>query len=74
MIAVLGGLADVERDLIRPHRRGPQPGAEARAAHRPTAEAHRRAEGKGPVATGARRDGHRTRASHGVGKSTISRL
>jgi DNA invertase Pin-like site-specific DNA recombinase len=26
MIAVLGGLADVERDLIRTHRRGPQAG------------------------------------------------
>src|SRR2546421_7362819 len=32
MIAVLGGLADVERDL---HRRGPQPGAEARPAYGP---------------------------------------
>jgi DNA invertase Pin-like site-specific DNA recombinase len=43
MIAVLGGLADVERDLIRtaPHRRGPQPRAEARAAHGPETEIDR---------------------------------
>jgi len=33
MIAVLGDLGDVERDLAAPHRRGPQPRAEARAAH-----------------------------------------
>jgi len=33
MIAVLGDLGDVERDLSAPHRRGPQPRAEARAAH-----------------------------------------
>ncbi len=38
------------------HRRGPQPGATARAAHGPTAEAHRRAEGRGPPATGGGRD------------------
>ena len=41
MIAILGGLADVERDLDpHPHRRRPQPGKGARAAHGPTAEAH----------------------------------
>jgi hypothetical protein len=37
LIAVLGGLADVERDLIlipHSHRRGPQPGAEAQASTR----------------------------------------
>jgi hypothetical protein len=39
MIAVLGGLADVERDLIpQPHRRGPEPGTEARPAHGPSSE------------------------------------
>ncbi len=40
---VLGGLADLERDLMpHPHRRGPQPGAEARAAYGPAAEAVQR--------------------------------
>src|SRR5712672_4086123 len=33
MIAVLGGLADVERDLIQTRTAEGQPGAEARAAH-----------------------------------------
>jgi hypothetical protein len=58
MIAVLGGLADVER----PHRRGPQPGAEARAAHGPTVETDRRAEGRGPTTTSGRCHACRTRA------------
>jgi DNA invertase Pin-like site-specific DNA recombinase len=48
MIAVLGDLADVKRDLIRPHRRGPQPGAEARAANGPETEIDRGAAGRGP--------------------------
>ena len=49
-------------------------GAEARAAHGPTAEAHLRAEGRGPAATGASRDLAELAPSYGVGKSTISRL
>jgi DNA invertase Pin-like site-specific DNA recombinase len=74
MIAVLGGVADVERDLTHPHRRGPEPGAEARAAHgaetelteAQQAEARkRRAEGA-TLAELAR--------SYHVGRSTISRL
>src|SRR5271169_2526508 len=47
------------------HRRGPQPGAEARAAHGPTLETDRRAEGA-TLAELAR--------SYHVGKSTIPRL
>jgi DNA invertase Pin-like site-specific DNA recombinase len=51
MIAVLGGLADVERDLIRTRTaEGPQPGAEARAAHGPETEIDRCAAGRGPQA------------------------
>jgi DNA invertase Pin-like site-specific DNA recombinase len=39
MIAVLGLTGGRERDFIRtPHRRGPQPGAEARAANGPYSE------------------------------------
>jgi DNA invertase Pin-like site-specific DNA recombinase len=38
MIAVLGGLADVERDLIRTRTAEARTGAEARAAHGPTVE------------------------------------
>jgi len=63
MIAVLGGLADVERDLIRTRtRRGPQPGAKARAAHGSTVETYRHAEGRSPAATCRVRDARRTRA------------
>jgi DNA invertase Pin-like site-specific DNA recombinase len=63
MIAVLGGLADVERDLNpHPHRRGPQPGAEARAAHGPSAETDGGAAGRGPTATGGGCYACRTRA------------
>jgi len=41
MIAVLGGLADVERDVIRTRTaEGPQPGAKARAADGATSGAH----------------------------------
>jgi hypothetical protein len=59
----LGGLADVERDLIRtPHRRRPQPGAEAGAAHGPTAEIDGGAEGRSTAAAGAGRYACRTRA------------
>jgi hypothetical protein len=52
MIAVLGGLAGV-RPNPHSHRRGPQPGAEATAAHGPTFETRRRAAGRGPTATHA---------------------
>jgi DNA invertase Pin-like site-specific DNA recombinase len=63
MIAVLGGLADVERDLIRhPHRRRPQPGAEARAANGPAAEIDGGAEGRSAAAARAGRNARRTRA------------
>jgi hypothetical protein len=37
-IAVLGGLADLERDLIRTHRRRPRPRQIARPAYGATAE------------------------------------
>jgi len=50
MIAVLGGLADVERDLIRTRiAEDPQPRAEARAAYGPASETGRRAEGGSTV-------------------------
>jgi DNA invertase Pin-like site-specific DNA recombinase len=63
MLSVLGGLAVVERDLNpRPRRRGPQPGAEARPAHGPSAEIDPGAEGRGPAAAGAGRNTRRTRA------------
>jgi DNA invertase Pin-like site-specific DNA recombinase len=74
MIAVLGGLADVERDLIRArtgegrHRaqkRGQHMGRPPKLTATQQAEAHRRAEGA-TLAELAR--------SYGVGKSTISRL
>jgi Resolvase, N terminal domain len=69
MIAVLGGLADVERDLHpHPHRRGPQPGAKARAAYGPTTEIDTGAEGRGPRTTGAGRNPCRTRAQLRRGK------
>jgi hypothetical protein len=76
MIAVLGGLAGRgARPNPHPHRRGPQPGAKAVAAHGPTAEIDPGAAGRGPPPTGA---GRATLAefvrSYGVGKSTISRL
>jgi hypothetical protein len=62
MIALLGGLTAVERDLSAPARRRPQPGEEARAAHGPAAETHRHAEGRGPSATRRGRDARRTHA------------
>jgi DNA invertase Pin-like site-specific DNA recombinase len=75
MIAVLGGLADVERDLIRTAPPRAAASAEARAAHGPTLETDWRAAG---------REARRRRAegatlaelarSYHVGKSTISRL
>src|ERR1700731_4762959 len=69
MIAVLGGLADCgARPDPHPHRRGPQPGAEARAAHGPSAEIDGGAAGRGPSATGGGRDARRTRAQLRRGK------
>src|ERR1700756_5044289 len=75
MIAVLGGLADVERDLIRPRTADGRSRAQKRGQHmgRPpkltaaqqTEARRRRAEGA-TLAELAR--------SYGVGKSTISRL
>jgi hypothetical protein len=44
------------------HSRGPQPGAEARAAYGPAAEIDAGAEDRGPPATGAGRDARGTRA------------
>ncbi len=51
-----------------PHRRGPQPGAEARAAHGPTTEIDPGAEGRGPPTTGAGRDARGTRAQPRCGE------
>jgi DNA invertase Pin-like site-specific DNA recombinase len=75
MIAVLGGLADVERDLIhtrtaegrsRPQKRGQHMGRPSKLTDAQKAEArHRRAQGA-TLAELAR--------SYQVGKSTISRL
>src|SRR6266436_3920618 len=75
MIAVLGGLADVERDLIRTRTAEGRSGAQKRAQHmgRPSkltaaqkAEARRRRAEGATLAELARSDG--------VGKSTISRM
>jgi hypothetical protein len=77
LIAVLGGLADVERDLIlipHSHRRGPQPGAEAQAAQGPAAEIDAGVTGRGPPATAEDATLAELARSYGVGKSTISRL
>jgi hypothetical protein len=62
------------RSYPHPHRRGPQPGTEARAPDGPTAEIVPSAAGRGPTATGAGSMlGELARRYHG-GKSTISRL
>jgi hypothetical protein len=51
------------RSYPHPHRRGPAPGAEARAAYGPApAEINTGAAGRGPPATCAGRDARRTRA------------
>src|SRR6266436_608107 len=75
MIAVLGGLADVERSNPHAHRRRPQPGTKARAAHGPTAEIDKLTAAQKAEAR-RRRAECATRAelarSYGVGKSTIS--
>ncbi|HEY2122573.1 MAG TPA: recombinase family protein [Chthoniobacterales bacterium] len=74
MLAVLGGLADVERDLIRTRtaegcsrakKRGQHMGRPSKLTDAQKAEARRRAEGA-TLAERAR--------SYDVGKSTISRL
>jgi hypothetical protein len=70
MLAVLGGLADVERPEPHPHGGRPQPGEGARAAHGPSLETHRRAEGGGP--TPPRRK--ELARSYNVGLATISWL
>ena len=75
MIAVLGGLADVERDLIRTRTAEGRSRAQKRGQHM----------GRPPKLTPAQRDEARRRRaqgatlaelarSYGVGKSTISRL
>jgi DNA invertase Pin-like site-specific DNA recombinase len=74
MIAVLGGLADVERDLVRTRtaeggsraqKRGQHMGRPPKLTPQQQKEARRRAEGA--TLTELAR-------SYGVGKSTISRL
>jgi hypothetical protein len=52
MIAVLGGLADVERNLIRTRTAEGRSGRRSAAAHGPIAEIDRGTEGRGPTATG----------------------
>jgi DNA invertase Pin-like site-specific DNA recombinase len=75
MIAVLGGLADVERDLIRTRTAEGRNRAQKRGQHM----------GRPPKLTPAQKDEARRRRaqgatlaelarSYGVGKSTISRL
>jgi DNA invertase Pin-like site-specific DNA recombinase len=75
MIAVLGGLADVERDLIRTRtaegrsraqKRGQHMGRPSKLTEAQKAEARRRRAQGATLAELAR--------SYGVGKSTISRL
>ena len=63
MIAVLGGLADVERDLIRTRTAEGRSRAQKRGQHmgRPS-KLHRRAEGRSTAAAGGGRDPCRTRA------------
>ena len=71
MIAVLGGLADVERDLIRTRTaEGREPGEGARAAHGPTAEAHAAAAEGSTAAAGrrARRSRNSRRATTSGGR------
>src|SRR5690349_22003034 len=63
MIAVLGGLADVERDLIRTRTAEGRAGQGARAAHGPAAQAHAPAAEGGAAAAGGRRDTGRARAA-----------
>jgi DNA invertase Pin-like site-specific DNA recombinase len=74
MIAVLGGLADVERDLIRTRTADGRSRAKKRGQHmgRPPRLTDRRAEGRSPPATGAGSHARRTGArSYDVSQSTI---
>jgi hypothetical protein len=70
MIAVPGGLADVERDLIRTRTAESRGQAQKRAQHMgsPTAEIDGGAEDRGTAATGGGRDACRTRAQLRRGK------
>ena len=63
IIAVLGGLADVERELIRTRTAEGRSRAQkrGRAAHGPTLQADRSPEGRSTAAAGERRDPCRTR-------------
>jgi len=62
MLAVLGGLADVERDLIRTRTAEGRSRAQKRGQHMgPTPKTHRRAEGRSTAAVGTGRDPCRTR-------------
>ena len=75
MIAVLGGLADVERDLIRTRTAEGRSRAEKRGQHigrPPKLTDAQKAEARRRRAQGARLA--ELARSHGVGKSTISRL
>ena len=65
MIAVLGGLADVERDLIRTRTAEGRSRAQKRAAHGPSAEIDGGAAGRGPTTMGAKRYACRTGAQLG---------
>ena len=60
MIAVLGGFADVERDLIRTRTAEGRSRAQKRGQHMGRPRIDRRAEGRGPTAAGAGRDARRT--------------
>jgi hypothetical protein len=62
MIAVLGGLTDVERDLIRTRTAEGRSRAKKRSAHAPAAKIDNRTAGRGPTATGGRCHACRTRA------------
>ncbi len=60
MIAVLGGLADVQRDLIRTRTAGGRERAKARGQHGPTAEAYAPAIERSTAAARARRNAQGT--------------
>jgi DNA invertase Pin-like site-specific DNA recombinase len=75
MIAVLGGLADVERDLLRTRTAEGRSRAQKRGQHMgPALETHRRTEGRSTAVAGAGRDPCELARSYGMGKSKISRL
>ena len=74
MIAVLGGLADVERDLIRTRTAEGRSRAQgARAAYGPTAETHRRSSRPRPGSGGRGRTLAELARSYSVGKITFLR-